>query len=274
MVTSKIESFGDCVYCKKSFTHTTINRHLATHLAAMQAEKKDTKAKSFLLSVTTPSKWGKSGFFLSLLADSNTMFGEIDGFLRGIWLECCGHLSGFNLPAKRRPSIDPDSAEQKALMALLKTDPEKFSETMNAYDAQEIDMNTRLGKVLHKGLKLTYDYDYGSTTELDITVYQEFAFNTEQSGLKLLSRNNPMFFPCSRCGKEPSGILCSEHIWSGNGNFCTACAKIHKKECPEFGDYAEMKLVNSPRAGVCGYKGGFIDKARDGVYKNAKAAEQ
>jgi hypothetical protein len=39
------------------------------------------------------------------------------------------------------------------------------------------------------------------------------------------------------------------------------------KKCSDFDDYAAMPIVNSPRAGVCGYTGGTIDKERDGAYK-------
>lgn len=74
---------------------------------------------------------------------------DLDSFLRDIWLECCGHLSGFE--------IEGISYE---------------AETGCDYTWQEVSksMNCKLMSVLRKGLTFDYEYDFGSTTGLMITV--------------------------------------------------------------------------------------------------------
>ncbi|MCU0446573.1 MAG: hypothetical protein MUE85_16830 [Microscillaceae bacterium] len=68
---------------------------------------------------------------------------------------------------------------------------------------------------------------------------------------------------CENCQTQPAALVCSVH-WEC---FCKKCKKVHEKTCPDTADYAWDTIVNSPRSGVCGYEGGRIDKARDGVYK-------
>ena len=58
----------------------------------------------------------------------------LDRFLRDIWLECCGHESAFFVG-----------------------------------NYEQLSKNTMVG-MLRDGLKLHYEYDFGSTTELTITV--------------------------------------------------------------------------------------------------------
>jgi len=67
---------------------------------------------------------------------------------------------------------------------------------------------------------------------------------------------------CSICRKVPATQVCAidAHV------FCDKCAKKHAKKCVDFAEHASMKVVNSPRMGVCGYEGGGIDKERDGIY--------
>ena len=125
------------------------------------------------------------------------------------------------------------------------------------------------GKCLYcEGLKLNYQYDFGSTTELLVSVIEEYSIKADK-GIVLLSRNEPPELLCDKCGKEPARQLCM--ICYGNqdeGLFCTKCANKHARTCDDFADYSAMRVVNSPRMGVCAYDGGIIDKKRDGVFKH------
>ena len=73
---------------------------------------------------------------------------DLDAFLRSIWLECCGHLSAFEIGgvSYERPYEDDIMHERQA------------------------DIGIRTDKVLAGGLKFTYMYDFGSSTELSINV--------------------------------------------------------------------------------------------------------
>lgn len=116
-------------------------------------------------------------------------------------------------------------------------------------------------------MKLQYQYDFGSTTELQVTVVNEYPVKADQA-IVLLSRNEPLKLLCEKCGNVPAILICSVCcVYKDEGMFCAKCAKKHAKSCEDFDDYAAMPVVNSPRMGVCGYDGGRIDIERDGVFE-------
>ncbi len=168
--------------------------------------------------------------FLNLLIDGDAPLGILDTFLREIWLECCGHMSQFGTYGK------------------------------------EINMTKKISTVFKSGFETTYEYDFGTTTQLDIRVLAVYPF-TVNGKIQLLSRNEPLEILCHKCSKEPAESICNVHIYDGEALFCKKCAVLHKKECEDFADYAEMPVVNSPRMGECGYTGGVIDLERDGRFK-------
>jgi hypothetical protein len=224
----KIKSEGKCLFCGKTFAKAGINRHLATHLNEKVGA--GVSGKSFLVKVETAKRWGSTPFFLSLWIDGETKLKNLDTFLRGIWLECCGHMSAFS-----------DSRG-------------------------EIAMSRKVKDIFRKEIVVEYEYDFGSSTNLSITVVDEYPIKADKK-IVLLSRNEPLQVMCSMCGKVPATQICSVCMYDGNALFCDKCAKKHAKECEDFADYASMPVCNSPRAGVCAYDGGTIDKERDGVYR-------
>src|SRR5207237_6336856 len=105
---------------------------------------------------------------------------ELDGFLRDIWLECCGHLSAFRIEGKSY-SVAPDDSGWS--------------------DQDEEDMQVPVEVVLRPGLHAEYEYDFGSTTSLHIKVVGErtgAALGKER--LQLLARNDAPAIPCGVCG--------------------------------------------------------------------------
>ena len=96
----------------------------------------------------------------------------LDRFLRDIWLECCGHESAFFVG-----------------------------------NYEQLSKNTMVG-MLHDGLKLHYEYDFGSTTELTITVVGTLLRPKQRRSVRLLGRNEPIRFLCGKCGKEADWICC------------------------------------------------------------------
>jgi hypothetical protein len=150
---------------------------------------------------------------------------KLDHFLRRVWLECCGHLSAFTIGRERYAS---------GPMA----------------DLGERSMSVRLNRVLDVGLKFSYEYDYGSTTELTLKVVALRDQGTPQGGVQLLARNEAPQLPCQRCGARLATQICTECECRGEGWLCEPCAAGH--EC---GTEMCLPVVNSPRAGVCGYTG-------------------
>jgi len=222
-------SEGTCHFCGKTFTKAGITRHLNKHLQEMEDIGK--QLGSFHLKVESNPRWGKSPYFLNLWVDSDVKLKVIDKYLRGIWLECCGHLSAFR--TSRR--------------------------------SDEVSMNKKAVDVFTVYPVLEYEYDFGSTTDLLLTVVGVSSSKPEEK-IVLLSRNEPLPIMCDRCNKQPATQVCTVCSYEDEGSFCDKCAKQHATTCEDFDDYAAMPVVNSPRMGVCGYEGGTIDKERDGIY--------
>jgi hypothetical protein len=261
MPEEKLKSEGKCLFCGKTFSKAGVNRHLKTHLENKSSDNK--VGTSFLLKVETNPYWGTTPYFLSLWIDGETKMVELDDFLRGIWLECCGHMSAFRDPKRQRGGGMWNFFEAEELLQKGKT---KEYEKLMEESAGEIPMSRKAKKVFCQDYKLEYEYDFGSTTELLITTLAQYPFKADKS-IVLLSRNEPPKIMCSDCGKEPATKICTVCMYEDNALFCEKCAKKHEKECSDFEDYAAMPVVNSPRMGVCGYEGGTIDVERDGVYQ-------
>jgi hypothetical protein len=254
-------SEGKCLFCGETFGKTFINRHLQSHLK--QLAKESTTGQSYLVKIEPNTKWTESQpYFLSLWVDSSATMKNIDSFLRDIWLECCGHLSAFRARKNRRHT---DMLEFFKTKALLVQGKQKEYEKIMAETNGEISMGRKTDKVFSKGLKLEYEYDFGTSTELVLTVIEEYPVKADKK-IVLLSRNEPLQLLCDTCKSEPATQLCSVHYWEDECLFCDKCAKKHEKKCDDFKDYASMPVVNSPRMGMCGYEGGIIDVERDGVF--------
>ncbi|MET4082374.1 hypothetical protein ABIB40_002332 [Pedobacter sp. UYP30] len=255
-----IKSTGKCLYCKETFLKAGIGRHLQKHLQEKFLLSKP--GNSFLLKVEENPKWETRPYFLILWIDGETKINELDDFLRQIWLECCGHMSSFtNSKMKKQNGSMFDFFDAGNLLEQGKV---KQYEKLMEENCGEVAMSKKAKKTLAKGLKLIYQYDFGSTTELQVTVLNDYPIQADDR-IVLLSRNEPLGLLCDLCGKKLATQICS--ICCSNSDeayFCTACSKKHAKTCPDFEDYAKLPMVNSPRMGVCAYEGGSIDKERDG----------
>lgn len=174
---NQLKSEGECLYCKEKFLKAGINRHLQKHLA--DKAKTGKPGKSFLIKLETNPKWGSSPYFLSLWADGEATIGDIDDFLRSIWLDCCGHMSSFTNPKnqeKARRSMW-DLFEAEDLLAKGKTkEYEKMMEEANG----EIPKGRKVKAALARNLKIDYEYDFGSTTSLQLTVVEEYPVKADK----------------------------------------------------------------------------------------------
>jgi hypothetical protein len=220
-----IKSEGKCIYCNEIFSQKDMVKHIASHLARMEKDTKFEKNKTFCHVEVNAGE-----MFLHLLVNGESELEDIDYFLRCIWLECCGHLSGFTYKNVAQP------------------------------------MDSLVKDIFMPKIKLKHDYDYGTTTTVTLIARKHYNLKLKED-IILLSRNEPLKFLCSICNIKPASSICSVCLWDGNAFFCKECSKKHKSTCEDFADYAKMKVVNSPRMGECGYEGGVIDKSRDGYYK-------
>ena len=210
---NKKSSTGTCELCGKVFGKAAMTRHLTTC-----GETSPTAKPSLHLFVE-----GRDAkkYWMHLAVPATTPLERLDAFLRNIWLECCGHLSAFNIAGSSYNSLP---------------------------DVGETGMRAPVGKLLEPGMAFTYEYDFGSTTELNLKVMGLRGQRAKGNTVELLARNDAPQIVCERCGGLAATRVCPQCMYQGDGWICEACAAEH--ECGE--DYL-LPAVNSPRVGVCAY---------------------
>lgn len=220
MARERTVSRGRCNLCGGVFAKASMTTHLRSCRRKQPASGKPKKTAAFHLIAEgryNPDYW------IHLQVPAEATLDTLDRFLRDIWLECCGHMSAFEI-AGRIYSVEP-------------------------MDWEDEGMEVRLKNVLSPKMTFFHDYDFGSTTRLKLKVVAEVESNQTGKKIRLLARNEPPVIPCGHCGK-PVTQICGECAYMEEGWLCDECASTH--ECEQ-----DMltPIPNSPRAGVCGYTG-------------------
>jgi len=134
---------------------------------------------------------GAPMYWLDIAARPEAKLNALDGLLRGVWLECCGHLSEFSSGPR-----------------------------------QEVGMTRTIDEVLGlSGSRLDYVYDFGSSTELVVSHSGVIEAAPEQ-GVRVVARNEAPAWPCDVCGR-PASMLCVECVYDGRGFCCETHALEH-----------------------------------------------
>lgn len=150
------------------------------HLAACKENLfAHAKEKTKYYEVVFYGKYDKD-YWLIIQVKENATLKDLDQFIRNIWVECCGHLSAFDIYGQRYESIPANDFYWR--------EPAKS-------------MNCKLKNIFEQGMQMEYEYDYGSTTELIICVQDFYNAPNQKEKITILSRNNPPQFVCSICGK-------------------------------------------------------------------------
>jgi hypothetical protein len=213
---------GTCALCGYEGTKAALTKHL--NICSIQHDL--TIGKQAQISRLHVEDQDVGIYWLDLEIKASTNLLELDQFLRDIWLECCGHLSAFEINREQYP-VPYEGYKEVA----------------------DHSMDMKAAKVLTSGLMFSHEYDFGSTTTLGIKVVGERTGRFE-NGLRLLSRNNPYQWHCCKCETSAAWINTQEMYDTDNPFYCDT----HMNEHPE-NDYAFLPVVNSPRMGVCGYSG-------------------
>lgn len=216
-------SRGACAFCGKDYTKAGMTNHLRSCKARKTAEGSGRTTNLYHLIVAgtyATDSW------LHLEIPGSATLQELDNFLRAIWLECCGHLSRFEIngTAYEGSSYNYGWGETK-------------------------DMSSSISRVLDEGIQFTHEYDYGTTTHLTLNMADKRKGQPLES-IKIMARNYDPHFECAACDKQAEWF-CSECMWNDEYPFyCENCLGEHS--CDE-----EMALpvTNSPRMGECGYGG-------------------
>jgi hypothetical protein len=213
---------GICALCGYEGTKASLTKHLNT--CSVQHDQTTGKQENIFRLRVEDNDIGIYWFDLEMKAATNLL--ELDEFLRDIWLECCGHLSAFEINREQYP-IPYEGYEEVA--------------------DQSMDM--KASKILMPGLVFEHEYDFGSTTSLALKVVSERSGRFDGS-LRLLSRNKPYEWHCCKCDKPATWINTEDMFESENPFYCDMHMKKHPNQ-----EYAFLPVVNSPRMGVCGYTG-------------------
>lgn len=254
-------SKGVCNFCGQTIAKSGITRHLQSckaHQAANATSSSGKSTTATLLHLSIEGTYANMYWMhIEIPAAKNLV--DLDAFLRDIWLECCGHLSQFEIEGVHYAidklhghSVELDFEADDAIPILAP--PGSRFPTLFPITKRMSKFN--LGDAIKPGIKFKYEYDFGSTTDLTLKVIGQRETQIPKSyDLKILARNLQPEIMCDVCGKQLATHLCTQCVYDGQAALCRSCAKKHSD------DHYEMFLpiVNSPRTGECGYTGNAPD---------------
>ncbi|MDB4950955.1 MAG: hypothetical protein JWM27_3604 [Gemmatimonadetes bacterium] len=213
---------GECACCGTRTTRGGMSRHLRACAGRAEAIRKadaEPGPDTTLLHLVVRDAWA-GHYWLHLEMDGAATLQTLDQYLRAIWLECCGHMSRF-------------SAER--------------------YGTPDLPMSRRAERVLAEGASLMHVYDFGDSSETQVSVAgARKGKRTTPHPIALMARNVAPPAPCMECERQAAWICMecqAEH--EASGLLCEAHVQGHPHE--EYGD--PLALVNSPRTGMCAYDG-------------------
>lgn len=223
---------GPCAFCGKEYTRWGMTKHLQSCVQrTAQWTKGDGRRKPVsIYHLLVQDAYG-GDFWLHLEMSAKTTLLELDEYLRAIWLECCGHLSAFEIGGVR------------------------YTQLIAGFEVfeEETDMDVPVDEVFQPGLHGDYFYDFGSTTELKFEVAAVRQGGWTGHPIALMGRNAPLDLRCGVCDK-PAEWICTDCIYEyDNWFFCEEHLMEHDHE-----DDVALAVVNSPRMGTCGYDGPAI----------------
>ena len=220
---------GSCVYCGKEYTRWGMTKHLQScPQRTAQTEQAAGAGKALpIFHLLVQDAYG-GDFWLHLEMPGKTTLQALDEYLRAIWLECCGHLSAFEIEGAR------------------------YAEKIRGFESLpgEKSWGVRVGSIFRPGVQGSHIYDFGSTTELVFEVVAERQGVWPGRPIALMARNAPLDLKCGVCGKAAEWI-CTDCMYEADDwFFCEEHLMEHEHE-----DEPALPVVNSPRMGTCGYQG-------------------
>lgn len=221
MATRK-ESRGVCQFCGGQFAKRSMTKHLATCKSAQEAiatADAGTSQEDSVYHLVIQDRYSKA-FWLHLEMTGTAKLKDLDSYLRAIWLECCGHLSEFS---------------------------------QGGWGTGKVAMTTQAKTVFERYDELEHIYDFGTSSETMIKVVgKRKGKPLTQHPIFLMARNEMPIETCMECDNA-ANWLCVECIYEHEetGYLCDQHAETHPHD-----NYGEpMRLVNSPRMGMCSYEG-------------------
>src|SRR5258708_36504220 len=171
-------SKGTCAFCHRELGKASMSRQMQSceQRTAMQGEREGRQqAKKIKVFHLVVEGYRLPMYWMHLEVAAGTTLATLDRFLRDIWLECCGHLSVFRIGGFNY-YVDAE---------------------MDAYwDMRRKNMQVKLEEVLSPGQTCSYEYDFGSTTELTLKVISEREVLAKKQAIEIRAMNNLPVVPC------------------------------------------------------------------------------
>ncbi len=142
---ARTSSKGTCNFCKAEFSKAGISKHLAVCPARpitgsdsgqSQIARKTSPSKTKLFHIKVEGREDPR-YWMHLEMPDEATLADLDDFLRQEWLECCGHLSAFEINGQSYASIVDE-----------------------AWGTDEEDMDIKLIQILSAGQKFQHEYDF------------------------------------------------------------------------------------------------------------------
>lgn len=217
-------SRGTCVFCENTYARSGMSRHLQSCKVRKEAISAEGALRTRLFHLFVGGTYA-TDYWMHLEVPAKATLQDLDRFLRAIWLECCGHLSMFEIGDTRYQCMTFDD---------------------DMWGMGDPNMDIRLGKVLTPGLQFSHEYDFGTTTYLVLKVVSEReGVMPKGEQVRILARNEPPDYRCAVCQKPATWI----NVFQDYLLLCEECV------IEEGYDEGLLPVVNSPRAGECGYTG-------------------
>lgn len=218
---------GKCRMCKTMIDRVSFKKHLPVCIAA---HARNQRPHYLVLCSKRP-------FVAFLLVDARATFKDIDNVLRGMWVECCGHLSSFEFQASDQTDIPGRHRGFRRIRSYMSDSP------MGSYDGEDA-MSMADAKVeneLRPGVSFLYSYDFGTTTVIGLEVIAKLSVGISGKPVEVLLRNRRPIWYC-KCGKQAvtydqlkMDFLCQDDLEGRDPTYLS-------------------KLSNSPRFGECAYE--------------------
>src|SRR5437764_1423179 len=99
IASARATSKGICKYCKGEFEKGKMTQHLKfckQRMASFKTSEPEESEKTRLFHLLVEGSYSPM-YWMHLEIPAYATLADVDGFLRATWLECCGHLSAFQI---------------------------------------------------------------------------------------------------------------------------------------------------------------------------------
>ena len=166
---------GECYLCGKQISG---HRYMATHLTSCinkWSREPDEDGDPTIYIHATIS--GDDHHWMEVAIHQDTTLRQLDQFLRNAWLECCDRLSTFRFGEMY---IGCDEVE------------DDIRNSINDIDTGHlVNFDTPYIKAVLPSCTIKHEYDFGSTSETEITT-QRYHELPETRPIVVIARNNPI----------------------------------------------------------------------------------